>query len=236
MNISKAIIAILMLSCHLVLAQSIQLTPHTNPVNASITGPFTDISTEITVQNISDQSKDIMVSREVVDGLPGTENYFCWTACYPPQVDVSTAPITFEANQTNESTLSVHYKPNEVLGSVTIKYCAYDNNNMADSACVNVTFNALTVSLEESLSANGFSDFHPNPIASTTSLDYQLRSGQVARVVLTDMLGNTIIHQLIDKAEGTLIFDLNNTPNGLYFANIYVNNDIKAIKRLVVNR
>ena len=76
MNISKAIIALLMLSCHLVFAQSIQLTPHDNPVNASITGPFTDISTEITVQNSSNESKDIMVSRQVVDGLPGTENYF----------------------------------------------------------------------------------------------------------------------------------------------------------------
>ena len=106
---------------------------------------------------------------------------------------------------------------------------------MADSACVNVTFNALTVSLEESLLANGFSDFHPNPTTSTTKLDYQLQSGQVAKVVLTDMLGNAIQHQFIDKPKGTLVLDVSNTPNGLYFANIYVNNDIKTIKRLVVN-
>ncbi len=236
MNPSKLLIMLLMFSYCLMSAQSIQLTPHDNPVNASITGPSTDISTEITVQNLSNEAKDIMVSRQVVNGLPGTQNYFCWTACYTPQVSVSSAPITFEANQTDESTLSVHYLPNEVLGSVTIKYCAYDNNNMADSACVDVTFNALTVSLEEKLQSNAFSNFHPNPTASITKLDYSLSSGQSAKVVVSDMLGNIVQHKLIEGYEGTFVFDVSSTPNGLYFANIYVNNEIKAVKQLVVNK
>lgn len=236
MNPSKLLIVLLMFSYCLTSAQSIQLTPHDNPVNASITGPFTDISTEITVQNTSNESKDIMISRQLVEGLPGTQNYFCWTACYTPEVSVSTAPITFEAGQTDDNTLSVHYLPNEVLGSVTIKYCAYDNDNMADSACVNVTFNALTVSLTDEKQIDSFSNFHPNPSASFTKLDYRIASSESAKVVVTDMLGNIIQHKLINGKEGTLVFDVSNTPKGLYFANIYVNNEVSEVKRLIVNR
>jgi hypothetical protein len=217
------------------LAQNIVLTPHNNPVNGSIIDANTDLNTEISVENTSNESIDIMVSRQLVNGLPGTQNYFCWTACYTPSVSVSTAPITFAPSEIDENRFAVHYVPNEVIGSVTIKYCAYDNDNPADSSCVNVTFNALTVSTDEYLISDSFSDFYPNPAFSTAFLDYNLNSGDVAQVVVSDILGNVVLQQIIENQNGKLNFDLRDTKPGLYFANIFLNDDLKLIKRLVVS-
>ena len=50
------------------------------------------------------------------------------------------------------------------------------------------------------------------------------------------MLGNVIRNESIFSKSGILSFDLSDTKNGLYFANIIVNGELKSIKRLVISK
>jgi hypothetical protein len=50
------------------------------------------------------------------------------------------------------------------------------------------------------------------------------------------MLGTVVENKIIQNNEGIVRLDVSNTPNGLYFANIYVDGKLDAIKRLLVRK
>ena len=214
------------------MSQSIVLTPHLNPVFGS--ADEFEISTEISVENTSENAINLLASREVIGFLPqGASNYFCWDLCYPANIDFSSGALTIEANSTNETSFSVHYLPSETSGSTVVKYCVFDESNMADSACVNVTFTTESTSISDK-NNNFFSEFHPNPSSSMAYLDYDLKLGQVANVIVSDMLGSVVFNETITNKEGTISFDFSNHKSGLYFANIIIDGETKTMKRLVV--
>ena len=64
----------------------------------------------------------------------------------------------------------------------------------------------------------------------------QIPSSDIAEILVTDMLGNGVINKNVINQCGTLKFDVSDTNTGLYFANIFVNGDLKTIKRLVVSK
>ena len=228
----------LLLSCGQLIAQSITVEPHDNNVNESnSTSILGDLGTEITIQNVSNETIDIKVSRQLISATQGTSNYFCWTACYPANVSVSPEPKSFSPQQVDVSSFQVHFDNQGVdPANASIKYCAFDADNPADSACAIVNFSVGTSSIESKTSST-FSNFHPNPTTSLTSIDYAFSSNYtLAKIVVTDMLGNVVKIKHLKNQEGKLRFDVSNTPNGLYFANIYVDGQLIEIKRLVINR
>lgn len=214
------------------MSQSIVLTPHENPVTGS--PDEYEIFTEISVENTTGSPMNLLASREVVGLAPqGTSNYFCWDLCYPANVAFSSGALTIEANSTNETSFSVHFLPSETSGSTVVKYCVFDESNTADSACVNVTFTTESTSISDN-NNNFFSEFHPNPSSSLAYLDYDLKLGQVANVIVSDMLGSVVFNETITNKEGTISFDFSNHKSGLYFANIIIDGETKTMKRLVI--
>lgn len=214
------------------MSQSIVLTPQANPVIGSSTD--FDIHTIIDVENISDANLSLKASRQLV-GIPpqGTSNYFCWDLCYPSNVSVSTGVINLAANAINKTSFSIHYQPNSTIGSAVVKYCVFDENNPADSACVNISYSTESTSILDTRN-DYFSEFHPNPSSSMAYLDYDLKLGQVANVIVSDMLGSVVFNETTTNKEGTISFDLSNQKSGLYFANIIIDGETKTMKRLVV--
>ena len=232
------ILPILFIASFNAFSQSLMVEAHeTNVDSTNSTSFLGDLGTEITVRNISNTTIDVKVSREVISATPGTENYFCWTQCYLPQTDVSPHTKSFTAGFVDENSFQVHFDNKDINpASASIKYCAFNASNESDSACTIVHYSVPGTSSIALKTEASFSNFHPNPVASKTKLNYQLSTGHSAKVVVTDMLGKTVQHKVVNNKEGTLIFDVSGTPNGLYFANIYVNNALKDIKRLVVNK
>lgn len=218
-------------------SQSISLEAHETNVDAICCNTLLgDIGTEITVKNISDASIEIKVSRKVISQTSGTENYFCWTSCYGSHISESPEAKIFSPLQEDTASFQVHFDNLGVTpSSATILYCAFDSNNPSDSACTVVYYSGPT-SVNDNFTNSYFSDFHPNPSSSLTSLDYKLTNTDVAEVVVTNMLGTIIKKAEIKNVSGTLKFDVNDTPTGIYFANIIVNGELQSIKRLVVSR
>lgn len=231
------IISSLLLSLS-VFSQSISVEAHKKNVDPSCcTTLIGDIGTEITVRNISDATINIFVSRQTLNQSLGTENYFCWNACYGSQTSVSPDAKTFSPQEVDKNSFQVHYdnkgyKP----ASASVKYCAFNEANPSDSACTIVYYNVDPTSVEENFSVTSFSEFHPNPTSSTAFLDYSLNYSDAAEIVVTDMLGNVIRKENISNQSGTIKFDVSDTKAGLYFANISVNGQLKTMKRLVVSK
>lgn len=214
-----------------VFGQSLQVTPAEQHLNG--TDSWTEIATEIAVENIGAIMLDVKVSREEVSAVAGSENYFCWEACYLPTTSTSPTALSFAAGELNETSFSVHYKPEGNEGETVIRYCAFDANNPSDSACTLVYYNVGGVSVEENL-ASSFSEFHPNPTSSSTVLEYQLKPNQQAELFVVDMLGNKVLQLPFAGQEGELVLETAELKAGLYFANILVDGSLEEIKRLIV--
>lgn len=214
------------------MSQSIVLTPQQQPVVGS--PDDYDLYTVITVKNSTDNALNLKASRQLVGTAPqGSSNYFCWDLCYPGNVSVSTGTVTLDANEANPTSFAVHFLPNGATTTSVIKYCVFDETNSVDSSCVNVTFTTESASISD-IKNTQFGEFHPNPSSSLTFLEYDLKSGQEANVIISDMLGSVVFNETIINKEGTLSFDFSNQKSGLYFANIIVDGEVKTMKRLVI--
>ena len=120
-------------------AQSLEI----NPINAIVESEYTsfELSTGISVSNISETPLEVKISRTIISQVDGSENYFCWNYCNLPVTDTSSSSIVINAGETNDSNLTVHYSPNGYSGETVIQYCAFIDNNPSDSACTYVYFN-----------------------------------------------------------------------------------------------
>tara|TARA_B100000963_G_scaffold264079_1_gene232182 strand:+ start:984 stop:1694 length:711 start_codon:yes stop_codon:yes gene_type:complete len=220
-----------------VFSQSISVEAHQTEVNPTCCMTLLDdIGTDITVRNLTNSTIDILVSRQIISATPGTINYFCWTACYGSETSISPQSKTFGPQHVDESSFQVHFDNLETdPASATIKYCAFVENNPSDSACTVVNYSVGTPTVLDNLSTTYFSDFHPNPTSSIAFLDYNINYSDIVEIVVTNMLGNVVLIENISNQSGTLKFDVSDTRAGLYFANIFVNEELKKIKRLVVS-
>ena len=225
-------------TCFDVYAQSISVEAQQTEVDPTCCMTLLDdIGTKITVSNLTNSTLEIKVSRQVISSTQGTINYFCWTACYGSQTSVSPQSKSLGPQQVDNNSFEVHFDNLEIEpANASIKYCAFVESNPSDSSCTIVNYSVGTISAIDDYSTISFSDLHPNPTSHTAFLDYSLNSSDIAEIVVTDMLGNVVINKNVINQCGTLKFDVSDTNTGLYFANIFVNGDLKTIKRLVVSK
>lgn len=114
------------------------------------------------VTNNTDQDIKVKVRRHEIEIMEGTSNLFCWSLCYPPNVDESTMYLTIKAGESSDELdfLGV-YLPNGIWGASTIEYEFFDMDNEG----VNVKMLAMF-----SATLSGFEDketvtftMYPNP-------------------------------------------------------------------------
>ena len=141
----------LTLNCFNLLSQSITVEAHESTVNFDCCQTLLgDIGTEITVSNISNNSLEIKVSREVISGNTESINYFCWNSCYGSHVSVSPGFKIFSPQQVDKNSFQVHFDNLGIVpSSASIRYCAFDHNNLSDSACTIVNYSVNTSSISD---------------------------------------------------------------------------------------
>ena len=163
-------------------AQTLHVEAHEN--NLSSSDLWTEMVTEIKVENISQSNTvEVKVSKEILDAPANTTNYFCWVNCFLAQTMVSPTQITFAPGDVDDINFSVHFNPQGISGIAAIKYCAFDADNVADSACTIVHFNAVSTDIFEEENILSFSNFHPNPTSLNTEMNYNIFPGQQCRIV-----------------------------------------------------
>jgi len=88
------------------------------------------------ISNISEEDLNVRVRRTEISLIQGTVNVFCWAGlCYPPFVDESPNSVIIPSGTIHSDDFSAHYNPNSMIGTSTIMYTFFDDNNPSDSVC-----------------------------------------------------------------------------------------------------
>ncbi|MCX6247895.1 MAG: T9SS type A sorting domain-containing protein [Bacteroidetes bacterium] len=220
-------------------SQSISLADSTGPLanNANITKQGHNLDDEIAshifVRNNTDTRIDVIVKKVEISLIPGSMNTFCWGLCFPPDVYVS-PPKTIEANTTDSIDFSGHYNPLTIVGESVIRYVFYNGANPNDSVCVNVTYNALEVGVQNKYAKNTLSGAYPNPANSTVNFEYSLNSGVAGSVIIRNLLGTVVKSSALTGSEGNLSIITGDLPEGIYFYSLDVDGKALTTRKLIV--
>ena len=206
---------------------------------------FGSMAQEMQVRNLTSTSLEVMISREIVQLVEGTENSFCWGSCYSPMVDVSPRPKTVEAGAVCDTAdLSFHHQvdltysgdpDNFVAGTSVVKYYAYPEGNEEDRVCIEVWFACNAEGVAETSDIN-FSHAYPNPASSMVRFDYNLSSASNASVAVYNLLGQEVMRQPLTTLQGTAAFSVADLNEGIYFCNLFVNGQSVMTEKFIVKK
>lgn len=200
---------------------------------------------EMQLRNNTSSSLQVMVMREVVEIVEGTENSFCWGSCYAPTVNVSPRPVEMEAGALSAAgLLSFHHlidptysgdPENFIPGTSIVKYYAYPEGNEDDRVCVEVHFVYDPSSVSEQPVLN-FGHAYPNPATSMVRFDYNISSASNASVAIYNLLGQEVMRQPLTTLQGTAAFSVADLNEGIYFCNLFVNGQAVKAEKFIVKK
>ena len=227
------------ITCYYSYSQSLTLADSAGPIanNANVTRQGHNMDDEIAchifVGNTTNAAIDVIVKKVEISLIPGTMNTFCWGLCYPPNVYVS-PPFTVNANTIDSINFSGHYNPLTFAGASVIRYVFYDQANPNDSVCVNVTYDALYVGINNQSAKNILSGAYPNPANNTVNFDYSLNSENAGFVIIRNLVGSVVKKSALTSAEGKLSVFTGDLPEGIYFYSLDVDGKAMSTRKLIV--
>jgi hypothetical protein len=193
--------------------------------------PTVEIVSYLTVKNISVQSLNVICEKNVISQGWGGDNFFCWGgSCLPSNIFISPNFTTIDAGQgTNE--FQAHFTGN-VGSTAVIEYCFYPENDPGDESCIIINYEGST-STSAIIKKNAIlvSEFYPNPAEEFANMNYYLNSS--SQMVIMDILGNKV-KNIYFSEKGTKRINISDLSKGVYFGNLISNNEIIAIKKLII--
>lgn len=201
----------------------------------SVSGVSTDaelISTAL-VNNTSADVIQVRVRKTEVSVVEGSENYFCWNACFEPSVFAS-GLLPIEPGQ-YENSFSGHFVPNGTTGVSTIRYCFSSTSEPGD-VCLDVVYSVTTLGISKVNPAKPhISDVYPNPANQNISMNYHLPSGtKEARVLVYNAIGIKVKELNVPAGSGKLNMDVFDLQSGIYTAALVTDGKLEISKRFVV--
>lgn len=189
------------------------------------------------VHNNTTNGINVMVRRNQINMLDGTQSQFCWGLCFPPTTDESPdARFLAAGGQSEDEEFSGHYNPFGVVGTSVVEYMFYNKDNEDQNVKVVAKYWASPEGIaEEAMVGGSVSAIYPNPASEFVSLDYNLTSKvEVASVRVVNVLGAVVKEATLDFGSSKAKINVSDLENGIYFYSVLVNGDIYRTKKLVV--
>ena len=188
----------------------------------------------LTIKNVSNKDHDVLCEKNVLISAPGTDDHFCWGGtCYGSSTIVSTATTNIQSGQADDVEFDGVFDAYCNDGYGVVEYCFYPDGDPADRSCITITYNndvAVAVTTDKMLDLN-ISNFYPNPAKEFTNVNYYLNSN--SEMVIMDILGNKV-KNIYFTEKGTQNINISDLSKGIYFGNLISNNEVVAIKKLIV--
>ena len=188
----------------------------------------------LTIKNVSNKDHDVLCEKNVLLLAPGTDDHFCWGGtCYGSSTIVSTATTNIQSGQADDIEFDGVFDAYCNNGYGVVEYCFYPDGDPADRSCLTITYNndvpvAITVDKIPDLN---ISNFYPNPAKEFANVNYYLNNN--SEMVIIDILGNKVKDIYFTK-KGKKSIDISDLSKGVYFGNLISNNEVVAIKKLIV--
>ena len=188
----------------------------------------------LTIKNVSNKDHDVLCEKNVLILAPGTDDHFCWGGtCYGSSTIVSTATTNIPSGQADDIEFEGVFDAYCNDGYGVVEYCFYPDGDPADRSCITITYNndvVLTIPNDKLLDFN-MSNFYPNPAKEFVNINYYLNNK--SEMVIMDILGNKVKSMYFTE-KGIKSINISDLSKGLYFGNVISNNEIIAIKKLII--
>ena len=193
--------------------------------------PTVEIVSHLTVKNITAQSLNVICEKNVISQGWGGDNFFCWGGtCLSSSTIISPDFTTIDIGQ-GSNEFQGHFTGN-VGSTAIIEYCFYPENDPADESCITINYEGSTsTSAIIKKKAILISEFYPNPAKEYANINYYLNSN--SEMVIMDILGNKVKNSYFTE-KGTKRINISNLSKGVYFGKLISNNEVVAIKKLIV--
>jgi len=195
-----------------------------------------ELVAELDVTNTSANTIDVKVTKVENYLIPGSANYFCWGACYPPNVYTSPLFISIGPGQTNTTDFSGHYSAGGIFGVSSVSFMFFDMNHPADQVTVEILFNAGTVGITETKPLAPVLNCHPNPANEYSWIKFNVYSDLSAPELKVVNLAGSVMHsELLESHNGSVQLSTALLPNGIYFVSILSEGRTVISKKIIVN-
>ncbi len=159
---------------------------------------------------------------------------FCWAnQCYPPTVFESLANSVINAGAYAKD-FSGHYQHNTKMGQSKVEWVFWDVSNPANTISVFADYNVFPVGFEEHAAEAKISGVYPNPANTNVSMTYSLPAGMNGTVILRNILGAEIRHEVLQGSSGKLTLSVSDLSDGIYFYSLLVNGESSSTGKLIV--
>lgn len=199
---------------------------------------FYEIVSHARVKNNTDREVSVKAERITIDTIPGSMNQFCWVQCFAPWISVSPMASLIPAYDTTaDEVFSGHYLPQNQMGTSTLKYVFFLENNPNDKVTFVVRYVVSPSSLEDLTSKINFGNAYPNPASNKVSFNYNFPSGvQTATLKVFNLLGQAVLEQQISELNGRLEIPVNQLNEGVYLYSLNINSSVILTKKLIIRR
>ncbi len=232
----KFILSLLILPISL-MGQSLEIVSFDSVVVGHPTAS-SDIYGFASIKNNASHDIEVMVTRTVDTSNDLTAlNAICWGLCYAPEVDTTPTPITIGSGQTNSTEFNGHVYPpmDGVARTGSITYTFFDKDNPSDQVSMTVMY-VTTESFSVFNEEKKKSEFkvYPNPAKDVVFIDMHNINHGDARLVVNDVIGNTVMEQQLSTFANRETVDVNALRSGYYFFNLYIDGNVIGTKRIHV--
>lgn len=201
-----------------------------------------EIAMEISLRNLTSETIPVVVEKEHVQIVKGTENSFCWGSCFGPDVFISRPAKELEGNSLSmPGDLSFHYQidptyegdpENFISGTTCVKYYAYPQSNPEDRVCIVVWFAYNAHGVDEA--TWNISPAYPNPASST--VNFNINHTGIMQASVYNLLGQEVKSQMVMGGQNCINIAVDDLQPGIYFCRFTVNGEVMKTEKFIVKR
>lgn len=199
-----------------------------------------EVRTVVKLKNISDHPIHVMVRRDEMQIGSSQNSYFCWdNDCLESEGSLLPTSHLIQPGEIVETFVSILTAGlDETISN--LKYTFFDRENPDDEVIVELDytvkdknngsfmFNSNSISL---------SDIYPNPVSDVAYISYLIYDEEIeAKIVFHNVLGSGVGEYTLNPVEQELKIITTEFKPGVYFYTLYVDNEGKVTKKLIIKK
>ncbi len=193
----------------------------------------------LNVKNVSNQTKNVMVKKYVLQNLVGSTITFCFGICVDETTMISPYSLPLAAGATTSykdgNEFTVDFEGNNHVGTALVAYTVFNENDVNDSIMVKVQFNSGNTGINDNENKSVSLNFYPNPAKNNIHVSSKdLVNGDV--IEIRSITGKTLITSNgINEKSGYININTEILNPGIYMISVVRNSQIIKTQKLIID-
>jgi hypothetical protein len=177
-----------------------------------------DLTTWLTITNVSSNTVMVMAKKAWINQVPGTSASICWAGyCYPPEVNESLVALKLNPGESATGCFA-HFIQQGNIGQSTIRWAYFISDIPDDSVCVTINYPVWPQGINDQFkNAGNFSLPYPNPAGQQINIR---RDGSVDgdfMLSVVDHAGKIVAKEFFPAGTKVLSLYTGSLPSGTYY-------------------